>query len=292
MQVMRLFGIPLRIDPLLVAVLLPAIVVGAGKVVAISFAVVLLHEICHALAARALGVKTHSIELMPFGGVAQMEDIRGGAEFLIALAGPVFNLLSAAALIWLGNRFPLYAGDIRPWLQAHMVIGLFNLIPAYPLDGGRMLRALISLLAGRETATRLCSWIGMGIGVVIAASGVATALQGLQLNLALVAIGGFVAVAAWRELQSLPYTALMNAAGKRRRMRTRPLGAKHIAAQYSTGARDVMRSFSAGRYHTVTVLDDDMDVMGQVGENDIVRAVADDGDISIGGILRLKNRGR
>lgn len=287
-----MFGIPLIIDPLLLAILLPAFVIGAGSVVAITFAVVFLHEICHALAARALGVRTHSIELMPFGGVAQMEDIRGGAELLISVAGPAFNLTVAAILSWLGSRYPLMAHSISPWLQANMVIGVFNLIPAYPLDGGRMLRAVLSYLLGWETATRIACWIGLSIGVFIAVSGAAPALRSMPLNVTLVAIGAFVAVCAWRELMSMPFTALKNAAGKRRRIRTQPMRQKHIAAQYDTSAREVMRNFSMGRYHTVTVLDDDMDVMGNVGENDIVRAVAGNGDILMGGILQLKNQSR
>ena len=132
------------------------------------FGCVLLHELGHALMARRFGIGTSDITLYPIGGVARLQRIpkAPGAEFLIALAGPAVNFAIVAVLV--AFEVGLRSVGIRPffldvveWLVLiNLSLGLFNLIPAFPMDGGRVLRAALSGWLGRVRATSVAATIG------------------------------------------------------------------------------------------------------------------------------------
>jgi len=133
------------------------------------FGCVLLHELGHALMARRFGIGTRDITLYPIGGVARLERMprAPGAELLIALAGPAVNFALAAALtlvFLLGAGAPnarSASGDfLKDLLLLNLVLGVFNLIPAFPMDGGRVLRALLSGWLGRAAATTIAARVG------------------------------------------------------------------------------------------------------------------------------------
>ncbi len=131
---------------------LARVVVAVGFIVFV-FACIVLHELGHALTARRFGVRTSDITLLPIGGVARLERIpeRPYQELLIALAGPAVNVLIVAAFALLGVRFPVIAAA-SPDLNAAQFFPVlmmfnafmagFNMLPAFPMDGGRVLRAL------------------------------------------------------------------------------------------------------------------------------------------------------
>ncbi|NTU82479.1 MAG: CBS domain-containing protein [Chloroflexales bacterium] len=146
---------------------------------------VLLHELGHALVARRLLVPVHSITLFAFGGVAEVEDEAPSprAEFAIAVAGPAVSLLiaAAAALIWWARGGMAPAGPVAV-LAAHlaaanMIMALFNLLPGYPMDGGRVLRATLWFLNDDLLpATRLASQVGRACGWAIGLGGLSFAM--------------------------------------------------------------------------------------------------------------------
>ncbi len=112
------------------------------------FGFVLLHELGHALTARRFGIETENITLYPIGGVARLQRLprAPGAELLITLAGPAVNFVLAALfaiLGWLdaaGGTVSALGHFFQEMMLVNLVLGLFNLIPAFPMDGGRILR--------------------------------------------------------------------------------------------------------------------------------------------------------
>jgi len=180
-----------------------AALTGVGYILAL-FGSVVLHEYGHALTARKFGVKTKNITLYPIGGVASLERIpeKPKQELLVALAGPAVNLvISAAILSWLlitSSLQPLTAAGIMEgsFLQRLMIANLalvgFNLIPAFPMDGGRVLRALLAMRLEYTVATQTAASIGQVLAFVFG-------FVGLFSNPFLVFIAFFVWIGAQNE---------------------------------------------------------------------------------------------
>jgi Zn-dependent protease len=147
------------------------------------FGCVVLHELGHALTARLYGIATEDITLYPIGGVARLRRMprKPGAELLIALAGPLVNLAIAGLLT--ASLFLSGVGQPAAWasepgaidrflttlVAINLLLAAFNLIPAFPMDGGRVLRALLSGWVGRLRATEIAAGLGqllaLGFGV-------------------------------------------------------------------------------------------------------------------------------
>jgi Zn-dependent protease/CBS domain-containing protein len=167
------------------------------------FASVLAHELSHALVARRFGLRVQGITLFIFGGTTSIDsDSRSPREeALIALAGPATSIVLGAAFVGLGTVIeqPQVAALVG-WLGVvNLVLGAFNLIPGFPMDGGRVLRALLWRLRGdRLVATRNAALVGRMLAYVLIALGVLWALSpgGLFAGIWLALIGWFLSNAA------------------------------------------------------------------------------------------------
>ncbi|MEM6991493.1 MAG: site-2 protease family protein [Myxococcota bacterium] len=180
-----------------------AVMLGVGFLLAV-FASVLMHELGHALTARRYGIRTRRIILSPIGGLAQLEGMPSNPkhEMAVALAGPAVNFVLAAALFVAGSftSSVLLGGFISSLMWANLTLGLFNLVPAFPMDGGRALRAMLSSRMGNRNATEVAVFIGKGFAI-------AMAIVGLFTNWMLVAISVFVWFAADQEVKAARWEA-------------------------------------------------------------------------------------
>ncbi|MGE5678769.1 MAG: M50 family metallopeptidase [Pseudomonadota bacterium] len=130
------------------------------------FASVLLHEAGHVLAARRLGIKVYEVELLPYGGVARMEELSklgGRAEALVSAAGPAISLLLAL----LCKSFSGYSDIFATAFRYNLIIAVFNLIPVLPLDGGKIARNFAVFFMGYRQATNILSSAGKLAALVI-----------------------------------------------------------------------------------------------------------------------------
>ncbi|MGE5408318.1 MAG: site-2 protease family protein [Syntrophothermus sp.] len=227
----RLAGIPIGVQPLwllivalitwsLGAVYYPERVDGIAPVAAYSlgllsalllFASILLHELGHAIVARRNGVEIEEIDLWLLGGVARMAGYpkTAGAELRFAIAGPAVTLVIAAAFGAVAVALPSSAPEaVKAVIEYQAIINaailVFNLIPAFPLDGGRVTRALIWGRVGDvQRATAIAASIGRGLGFGMIALGVLGAFSGAPGGLWLAIVVFFVIVAAKAEERGL-----------------------------------------------------------------------------------------
>ncbi len=156
---------------------MPQALDGVGLILAL-FGCVLLHEFGHALAARRYGIRTPDITMLPIGGLARLERMpdKPAQELVVALAGPAVNVVIAALAIGvLGYRFDWRAlsaldqpgvsfGDKIASVNVMLVV--FNLIPAFPMDGGRVLRSLLAMVTTHGRATQIAARVGQGLALV------------------------------------------------------------------------------------------------------------------------------
>ena len=171
------------------------------------FACVLLHEFGHAFAARAFGIQTPDITLLPIGGVARLSRIpdEPWQELAVAVAGPLVNVVIAAALIFVVHEaapFDQLESIENPRIEllaklasVNIVLVLFNLIPAFPMDGGRVLRAILAMAMPYSRAT----WIAARIGQVLAICLAAYSYFGPIKNPILIFIAFFIFIGAQQE---------------------------------------------------------------------------------------------
>lgn len=162
-------GIPIRMHLTLVIVLLfvaftsglPGMLLAAGV-----FTSVALHELGHSWVAIKKGCRVREIMLLPIGGVAKMESIptRPLDEILMAAAGPLVSFL-LAVLFWLLTATGILTGTLIELSAINLILCLFNLLPSFPMDGGRIFRAIMSPRIGRLKATALAARIGRGMAV-------------------------------------------------------------------------------------------------------------------------------
>lgn len=164
------------------------------------FGCVILHELGHALMARVFKVRTYDITLYPIGGIARLEHMPRGslAETAIALAGPAVNVVIAAGLFVLQATVGALLGNfsgllLQTLIYANVVLVLFNLLPVFPMDGGRVLRALLSAMLPYVQATKIAARIGQGFALLLA-------LAGLYWGSTLILVAVFVFFAAQAEL--------------------------------------------------------------------------------------------
>ncbi len=242
--------------------------------VVLVFACVLAHEFGHIFTARAFGVETPDVTLLPIGGVARLARIpeKPSEEFLIAIAGPLVNVAIAVVLIAVAPthlNVAHFAAIESPKVsmidrlaEVNLFVAAFNMIPAFPMDGGRVLRALLAIRLGHVRATEIAAtigqWTAFGFGFVGLLSG----------NFILIFIALFVYLAAASEAQMVSLRAMSRDVPVTAAMVTQfatLTGDEHIDAAVETLLQTSQTEFP--------VLDDYQRLIGVVGRAEIIRAL-------------------
>jgi stage IV sporulation protein FB len=284
-----LWGIRIKINPLFFLFAVLWVFLGAPLELALLCLIVLAHEIAHGLAGRAVGLKVSEIELYPFGGVARIEELLELEPYLerrLAWAGPAANLALAGIGVALYSRLFPGSETVLFFIRTNLILAFFNLLPALPLDGGRILRASLSPLFGFRAATEKAALMGQLTALLICAAGIFFWNRG-SLGLSMLLVGSFLFFAATREKRQAVYSFLRSLGVKERELLKRGgLKGEHLVVLEETRLLDVFRLFSPQRYHFVRVMDRSQKFQGEITESSLIRAAIHKGlDIPIKKIL-------
>jgi stage IV sporulation protein FB len=244
------------------------------------FLCVLLHEFGHALAAARYGIKTPDIMLLPIGGVARLQRMpdHPGQELVVAIAGPLVNVVIAAGL---------YLGGLARWggwqnvadldnpaadllgnlMRINVALVLFNLIPAFPMDGGRVLRALLAMRMNYARATRVAATVGQVLAFGFALWGIAVG------NILLVLVAVFVYFGAGQEAAAAQMRDLARHVSVREAMVTE-FATLPATATLADAVEALLRT-SQHEFPVVGVSGGD--VIGVITRDDMIRALREAG---------------
>lgn len=284
-----LFGIRIRLHPLFLLLALFCFLTGSGLKFALVCFIVLWHEFAHGFTGRRLGLHISEIELYPFGGVAKIEEqleLEPYIERRLAWAGPASNLALAGLGIILYNRMGHGAELLLFFIQANLALAAFNLLPALPLDGGRILRAYLAPRFGYRAATEQAALLGQILAGLLFAAGLAGLFYN-HFNLSLPVAAVFLFIAAAKEKQQAVYTFIRALGTKEHQLFKRGAlrGAQLIVLE-ETRLLDVFRLFLPQRYHFIRVLDRSHRCHAEISESSLIRAALQKGlDIPIKKIL-------
>jgi Zn-dependent protease/CBS domain-containing protein len=283
--VARPFGIPVYVSPYWFIIAGVFIVIYANDlantlpgtttryVVAAAFVVllyvsVLVHELSHCVVARGFGLPVRRILLYPLGGISEIEREAPtpGREFAVAGAGPALSLVLGA----IGYGLTQVAPDgvtgviIRQLMFANLIVGIFNLLPGLPLDGGRMLRAVIWKLTGKPaTATIAAAWTGRGLAVaLLAVPFFSRGLAGGDLvsTLWVLVIAVFMWTGAGQSIKATRFRERLPA------LQARRLARRAISVQASTPLAEAIRQADESHARAVVVVDHESKPIAIVSE--------------------------
>ena len=244
---------------------------------ALLFTCVLLHEFGHVVAARRYGVQTPDITLLPIGGVAQLERVpeKPVEELVVALAGPAVNVVIAALLALALGGVPSPSdgmavenpgmGLLARLFWVNVSLALFNLIPAFPMDGGRVLRALLAYRLGYTRATRIAASIGQAVAFGLG-------LLGLFGNPLLLFVALFVYMGAASEASAVQ----LREAGQRM-IASDAAVTRFDALSPSSTIEDAVESLLRTSQHEFPVVDGAGRLRGVVTREDMIRALREQG---------------
>ena len=282
----RVFGVPVRLHFTFVLLVIFLIVVGAGGgqsmlagaiyLIAL-FASVLLHELGHVAVSKRYGISTIEIVMFPIGGLARLERLpKPHEELWIALAGPAVNVLIAAGLFaWLG-----WANDIRTVSEllvptdrnllhriafGNLILAAFNMLPAFPMDGGRVLRALLARYKGEAKATAMAAGAGQAFAILMGLLGL------LAGNFMLVFIALFVYLGASQENAAVQGRLLLGNTPVRAAMIT-----DFRTISHGSSLREAADLLLASAQQDFPVVTGDQ-VLGLLTRNNLLRGLASEG---------------
>lgn len=264
-----------KFSPWLIALAAAGIVLEASISMWVGLVCVLLHEFGHALAAQACGASVESIEIAPFGGVARikgLEQLPVGQSIIVALAGPLVNLVLLMACGYGAYAMPQHLQIWAELMDINLVLCAFNLLPAYPMDGGRVLCALLRSRAGLVRAQRLTAWLGIALGVLLVALGLISMHYIGKVNVTLLICGGYVIFVAGRAMRGTTFSYMQTMSGRMDELRAhRVLPVRTIAVQQDATDAEVFARLLPGALYRVVYLDEDMHVVRKAWEGQLMQ---------------------
>jgi len=274
-SVLRLFGGKVSINIFFLITVFVFAFFGYLKVFAVFFVCLIFHETGHIMAARAYGLKLECIGVFPFGCKEVFSSFAGityTQDIVIAIFGPMVNLFLAGVVFFANNYFGSMH-FLELLIEINLLLAAINLFPALPLDGGRIMRAFLSKVTRRTTATKVVSILGIIFGGILLSLGVYFSFRG-DFILGLYIMGVFIVIAAIGEFKSDGFYLVKNLGENKRRItKKEAVNVKRVALYKNAMLKNAIKEFESSKYNIVSVLDENMRIVAELNEKDVLNAI-------------------
>lgn len=266
----------LWISPLFLILLVSAWFGGYLELFLIAYCSAMLHELTHVFTARRLKVPVSRIEVLPFGicGRLGVDFIKNPAcEFCIAAAGPIMSGILAAAAHFAAAALPQFYAELVYARNINAALAMLNLLPALPLDGGRILKAILAERIGVIRAYNTVLKISRAAVAAIIAASVILLLV-CSFNFSLILIGVFLLGSLAAEQKSISMISLKEILYHKNKLKDLGLcRSERLAADSHTAARRFLRSISSHKYYIIDIVGDDGKIIKTVTEGQVLEAL-------------------
>ncbi|MGH4118823.1 M50 family metallopeptidase [Clostridium sp.] len=279
----------IKISKLFIPYIILLIILGFKGEIVIAFLMVLIHELMHFKTARILGFSGFDIEILPIGAVLKMKDLDEASakeDLIISLSGPLLNLLLAVIFYGLFISYNIEIFNLI--CKSNLSIGIFNLIPAFPLDGGRVLRDILSFKTIYRKANEISIRVSMVLGsIFMFIYFVSVDLNKSNLNLGLISL--FILVSSIKEKERIVYLIMGYIIKKKYRFINRGyIENRSISVFCNKDLLLVLGIIDKNKYNIFTVLDENMNVLEILYEEEILEAIKTYGNISLKDYISCK----
>lgn len=278
----------IRISKYLIPYIILILVVSFKRKLLIGFFIVIIHELIHLMVARMLGYSGFSIDVLPIGASLKLKDLDEATprdDIIISMSGPIGNFF-IAALCYLLNLYFRSEG-LGEFANYNIVIGIFNLMPAFPLDGGRILRDLLNYKFIYKKANKIALNISIGVGYIFGAIFLIT-FNMKSINVDFLFFSVFILVISYREKRRIAYIIMGYIVKKKEKLIRRGyLENTSISVYYKLNILQLIELIDKNKYNEFIVLDENMNMLGILYEEDILNAIKDLGNITLEEILEI-----
>jgi len=278
MRLGKLAEVQITVNPLFILLCIIYVYLGLAREIMVVLLSVLVHEVAHGIMAKIMGLKIAEIYILPFGGQAKIEDFTGldpDKEIYVALAGPIISLSMAAIFYFLPLKINYTTLDIL--VKVNLLLGCINLLPALPLDGGRVLRALLSPYRGYKKSTRDAALVGEIIGALMIAGG-GYLIWSYHIGINFIVLGVFLFWAARREAKLMVYAFMRFLVYKKGELARKGfLPSLQVVSTENTMVKSILESCQPNRYLLVVVIDEKHHLIGMRTEAELIECLFEKG---------------
>ena len=283
MRTGQIAGVTVILNKWFLVLIILFVFAGMADKVLLVFSAVILHEIAHVLVAFALGYKVKEVEILPFGAVARIEKLIEASSLnviMIAAAGPMVSL-GLAVLSYAGaQEFAQFRTSLLFYYQVNLMLTLFNMLPALPLDGGRILRAILTARRGSDyrQATRQTIFVGYLVSVALFGWAFIEYYKDSSINITVLFAAVFLSVASRKELDIAGFRVMRHLSGKKAELATQSImPTSHFTAFHLAPLGEVIHLFRPEEYNMVLVVDDNFKWHKTLTETQIWEAMTEKG---------------
>lgn len=272
----------IRVSKVFLLYLIVLVIIGFKGKFLISFIFVFIHELVHYGFARKLGFNGFGIEILPIGTVLKLDDLDEATpkeDLIISISGPLVNLILACVFYFFKKNYSLNYLDLI--YMSNLALGIFNLIPAFPLDGGRILRDILALKTYYKRANKITVNVSFVLGFfMLGFSIVIWILNSFKVGIFIISI--FIIISSYKEKERIVYLIMGDIVRKKYKfLKKGYIENRSISMYYKKTLLEAISIIDKNKYTVFLVLDEDMKTIGVLYEEELIDGLKIYGNISI-----------